>query len=61
MHYFCTRFRLLIEVDVRQGFLKIFLKKVYQKFGDFKNIVYLCTRFSLLENNEKGSGIEMVL
>jgi hypothetical protein len=34
-------------------FFKIFLKKVHQKFGGFKNMIYLCTRFSPF--NEKGS------
>jgi hypothetical protein len=28
-------------------FLEIFLKKVRQKFGGFKNMVYLCTAFPL--------------
>ena len=27
--------------------LKIFLKKVSQKFGGFKNMIYLCTAFPL--------------
>jgi hypothetical protein len=32
---------------VAGGSLIIFLKKVYQKFGSFKIMIYLCTAFPL--------------
>ena len=39
---------LLNGVNAAEVLRKIFLKKVTKKFGGFENMIYLCTRFSLL-------------
>jgi hypothetical protein len=47
MYIFAAAIR---ENDVLPGcrrFSDNFLKKVYQKFGSFKKMTYLCTRFRL--------------
>ena len=51
MEKFCLSLHplsLLNGVRVAEVLRKIFLKKVTKKFGSFENMIYLCTRFSLL-------------
>ena len=47
MIYLCTRNSLIKMSGALKRFFEIFLKKVHQIFGGFKNMIYLCTTFQL--------------